>query len=294
VRRALLLLALLACGTALAAPEMPLFDFAQELPFVVMTDDSQLRRQLVRAEHDLKQTPPPGGDCARTLGASRFADLYYTLGSTRFQMGEMSAAIDSFRKSVGCDPRNPNVYALLAAAFLNAGQPAQARIEAERGHAIDGENVEAAGMLMQIDFIEERWQEAIAGLRRLIAATPDTERVAYFQCFLWLAQLRSGVAAPGFAASELTEDWPRPLLDWLEGNLTEEQVVERVKEARTGHRQRELLVEALYYVGQTRLARGEREPARLYFTAAVNLKVTYFIEHRMALAELAKMRGGKP
>lgn len=290
LRRTLLVVALLACGAALAAQEMPLFDYAQELPFVPMTNDSQLRRRLARAEHDLKQTPPPAADCARTLGANRFAGLYDTLGGTWFAMGEITAAIDAFRKSIACNPRSANVHASLAAALINAGQPAQARAEAERGRVIDPDNVEASAILMQLDFIEERWPEAIAGLRRLIADTPDPERVTYYQCFLWLAQLRSKLGTPGIVPSELSEDWPRPLLDWLEGTLTEEQVLERVKDVGDDIRQREMLAEALYYIGQGRLARGEDEAARLYFTATVNLKVTYFIEHRMALAELEKIR----
>jgi tetratricopeptide (TPR) repeat protein len=290
VRSAPLLLTFLMCAAALAAERMPLFDFSQELPFVPMTNDQQLRRQLARAEHDLKQNPPPETDCARTLGANRFADLYERLGGTYFSMGQISAAIDAFRKSIACDPRNPNVHASLAVALMHANQPALARAEAERGRAIDPESVEPGAILMQLDFIEERWPEAIAALRRLIADTPDTERVTYYQCFLWLAQLRSGLGTPGIVASELAEDWPRPLLDWLEGSITEEQVLERVKDVGDDKRQREMLAEALYYVGQARLARGEAEAARLYLTATVNLKVTYFIEHRMALAELAKIR----
>jgi tetratricopeptide (TPR) repeat protein len=290
VRRTLLLLTLLACGGALAADGMPLFDFAQQLPFEPMTNDQQLRRRLARAEHDLKQNPPPEADCARTLGANRFADLYDGLGATHFAMGEMTPAIDAFRKSIACNPRNANVHASLAAALVHAAQPAQARAEAERGRAIDPENLEPVAILMQLDFVEERWPEAIASLRRLIADTPDTERATYWQCFLWLAQLRSGLGTPGIVAAELTDDWPRPLIDWLEGNLTEEQVLERVKDVDNDKRLREMLAEALYYTGQARLARRENETARLYFTATVNLKVTYFIEHRMALAELAKIR----
>ncbi len=288
--RSALLAALLTCSAAFAAQKLPLFDFSQQLPFEPMTDDPQLRRRLARAERDLKQNPPPEQECARTLGANRFADLYDNLGATHFAMGEITAAIAAFRKSLACNPRSANVHASLAAALIHAGQPAQARAEAERGRVIDPDNVEPSAILMQLDFIEERWPEAIAGLRRLIADTPDAERVTYYQCFLWLAQLRSKLGTPGIVTSELAEDWPRPLLDWLEGNLTEEQVLERIKEVGNDIRQREMLAEALYYIGQARLARRDDESARLYFTATVNLKVTYFIEHRMALAELEKIR----
>jgi lipoprotein NlpI len=71
---------------------------------------------------------------------------------------------------------------------------------------------------------------------------------------------------------------------------TEAAVLNAVKDEKNERRRREVLVEALYYVGQLRLANGETDTARRYFAAAVNLKVLYFIEHQMALAELNKMR----
>ena len=46
-------------------------------------------------------------------------------------------------------------------------------------------------------------------------------------------------------------------------------------------------------MGQLRLAKGEADTARRYFAATVNLKVLYFIEHHMALAEIAKMQAAR-
>jgi lipoprotein NlpI len=54
-----------------------------------------------------------------------------------------------------------------------------------------------------------------------------------------------------------------------------------------------MLTEALFYIGQLRLAEGQREKARRHFAAVVNLKVVYYIEYGMARAELAKMRASE-
>jgi lipoprotein NlpI len=51
-----------------------------------------------------------------------------------------------------------------------------------------------------------------------------------------------------------------------------------------------MLVEALYYVGELRLVQGETDLARRHFAAVVNVKVPYFVEHRLARAQLARMR----
>ncbi len=147
---------------------------------------------------------------------------------------------------------------------------------------------------MQIAFIGERWPEAIEELRGLIARTVDVERATYWECFLWLAQRRSGLTSPEDYAAELTDEWPRPILELLRGALTEEDVLDVVEDEGNENRQRQKLSEALYYVGQARLANGDAESARLYFTATVNLKVMFFLEHHLALAELAKMRDQSP
>jgi lipoprotein NlpI len=52
----------------------------------------------------------------------------------------------------------------------------------------------------------------------------------------------------------------------------------------------ERLCEALFYVGEEYWARGQPDVARDYFAALVNIKVLFFIEHGIALAELAKLR----
>jgi lipoprotein NlpI len=56
----------------------------------------------------------------------------------------------------------------------------------------------------------------------------------------------------------------------------------------------ERLCEALYYVGQAYWARGQPDVALEYFTALVNIKVIYFLEHGLALADIAKLRKRLP
>jgi lipoprotein NlpI len=176
---------------------------------------------------------------------------------------------------------------------MHVGRRAEARTALQRGlalldHSSSGTALES--LIMQLDFIDERWADSVARLRAMIATETDEERATYYQCFLWLAQRRAGVAQPELAKPIKYEEWPATLLSMLRGEATEEQVLEDVKAQKNERRRREVLAEALYYVGQLRLANGDAETARRYFAATVNFKVLYFIEHHMALAELTKMR----
>lgn len=286
-------LALLAFNPALAASETPLFDYARELPFESVLTDSTLSQQLAQAEHQIERNPPPKEDCARTLGANRFAAMYDSLGSVQSALGDTDAAIESFRKSLECNPRKAPIRASLASALMHVGQLTEARAELERGLAIDPVDLACLSTLMQLDFIEERWSDVISRVREDMTRL-DIERATYWQCFRWLAQRRSGVRVPEGIDSELTDDWPRPVLDALRGEITEAELLDELKDENNDRRQREMLSEALFYIGQARLADGDVGNARLYLTATVNLKVMYFIEHHLALAELAKIRERGP
>ena len=287
---------LLLCGNAVAASESetPLFDYARELPFVSVYTERSLSRELAQAHYAIEHNPPPKENCSRTLGANLFASMYDNLASVQATLGDSGGAIENFRKSLACNPRDPGVRAALASALMHIDRIAEARAEAERGRAIDPEDAASSSTLMQLDFIEGRWPQVIARLREMLGWTSDVERATYWECFLWLAQRRSGIREPDDSASDLTDDWPRPVLEALRGALTENDVLDVLREEGNDRRQREMLCEALYYIGQTRLANGDTENARLYFTAAVNLKVMYFIEHHLALAELTKMLAQSP
>ena len=83
---------------------------------------------------------------------------------------------------------------------------------------------------------------------------------------------------------------------YMRGEYTESELLEHVRdgeyasEGGGGPDTDERLCEALYYVGEAHWARGNPEVARRYFAALVNLRVIYYLEHGLALAEIAKMQ----
>jgi lipoprotein NlpI len=273
-----------------SAAGTPLLDYASQLSFDSPPNAAQYRRQLEDITHRLERDPPPPSDCARTLGAQRFAGLLDELGAAHAALGDHAAAIDAYQRALACSPRTLYLLAELSEELLYAGRYAEARAVVSRGLAIDRRDYRLAGVRSRLEFVEERWMDAISWLRFTTQVAVDTEQAAYWECFLWLAQRRTGVAHPTLIERPLTTQWPRPVLNTLEGALAEAQLLEAIEAEADPARRREILVEALYYVGEARLAAGSVDTARRYFAAVVNLKVLTFIEHYMALAELAKMR----
>lgn len=272
----------------------PLLDYAQEQTLPTLPFSDSLWKRLTRITSELERHPPPAtSECAHTLGASRFASLYDDLGAVRSNLGDSEGAVEAFEKALACTPRAAPVHAALAAELLSLGRLDEARAVAERGLAVDRDESSLEVVLSRIDFIQERWAEAAARFRTAATVEPDDERATYWQCFLWLAQRRAGSLHPALASRVEYDEWPAPILDVLKGTIPEEELLPLIRSEESERRRREMLAEALYYLGEMRLANGNTELARRYFAAAVNLKVLYFIEHHMALAEIAKLRAAR-
>jgi len=272
----------------------PLLTFAaaHHYPAVLQPDtQATLQKQIARISFDLSKDPPPAKDCVQTLGARRFATLYDDLAQAYTNMGEHTKAVDAYAKAIDCNPRADFLHAELAASLLDLGRYADARTEAQRQLHLGRANFTLYTLLTQLDFIDEHWSDAVSNARIAAAQAPNDEQATYWQCFLWLAQLHSGTAEPILVKRRIAEGWPAPILQSLQGKITEQELAEAVADEHDQQRQREILSEALYYTGQQRLATQHGDQAVKYFTATVNLKVLYFIEHQLATAELRKLQG---
>ncbi len=204
-------------------------------------------------------------------------------------MGEHIKAVDAYAKAIDCNPRQTSctpswrpvcsTWPLCRCAPRNPATVAPGRA-----------NFTLYTLITQLDFIEDRWPDAIDNARIAATEAPTDEQAAYWQCFLWLAQLHAGTPEPRLVKRRTTEAWPTPILESLQGRITEDELVEAVEEEHDENRQRDILSEALFYTGQRRLANNQVDAAVKYFTATVDLKVLYFIEHQLARAELEKLR----
>lgn len=281
-------------GTA-SEPGHPLLDLARELE---QSRDPNPRPDsgasyLRSAEHALEQAGPPAdADCARSLGAAVFADLHSEVARARAALGDFTGAAQAYRRALACTPRSTPMLNKLAESLFFARDLAGAREHVKRALAIEPRAVHLARLAAHLDFIEERWADAVGRYRYAAASEGDRVRAAYSQLMYWLSQMRAGVAKPEFVARRHTDDWPQPLLLYLQGQFTEAELVHEVRAGENEYAiagRDERLCEALFYVGEAHWARGHPALARDYFAAAVNIKLIRFEEHGLAMAEIAKL-----
>jgi lipoprotein NlpI len=253
-----------------------------------------LKKHLTQITYQLSKDPPPETNCAQTLGAKRFAALFDDLGSVYSSMGDDAKAAEAYAKAIACNPRAEFLHAQLAAALLDMGRYKDARIETQRQLSLGRANFSVYTLITQLDFIEDQWLDAVTDARLAASEAPDDEQATYWQCFLWIAQKHTGTPEPVLLNRRIPDTWPTPILESLQGKITEAELVDAVTSEGDEHRQREILTEALFYTGQKSLAEGHADVAVKYFTATINLNVSYFIEHHLAMAELEKLRHPMP
>ncbi len=252
---------------------------------------------LREIEHQLQQAGPPKDEaCAGSIGASRYSNLYLMLGSARSTEGDFAGAAAEYRRALACRPRDAGILAALAGALFDARDHRGAREAINASLAIDPRDVSANRLAGNLDFVEERWADAIARFRYVAASDPDRVQAGYGQLMFWLAQRRAGVAKPEFVVRTPGDGWPQPLLLYMRGEYTEAELLKPINEGDLDSNNQpntstdERLCEALFYVGEEYWARGQPDVARDYFAALVNIKVLFFLEHGIALAEIAKLR----
>ena len=295
------LLALPAAGVAADArtTDHPLLDLARELQ---KTRKPDLRvapgaPELRQAEHALAQAKAPAdAECAGSIGAPRFADLHADLAAARTGQGDFAGAAQAYRSALACRPRDHQLLAALAGVLFDARDYAASREAINASLAIAPRAVNSNRMAGNIDFVEERWADATARFRYVASSDPDRVQAGYGQLMYWLSQMRAGVAKPEYIERTPGDGWPQPLLLYMRGQYTETELTVPVREGDDEDNPQpntstdERLCEALFYVGEAYWARGQLDVARDYFAALVNIKVIYFLEHGLALAEIAKLR----
>ena len=127
---------------------------------------------------------------------------------------------------------------------------------------------------------------AIERFLEALSAAQEPEDKVYAAVALSIAEQRSPSSVRfGDKISVSFAGWPSPILNFLRNDSDINALVAAINDGdeRTA---RTRLCEALYYVGESRLAQGKKDQARAFFESAINTRVPSFRENGLALRAL--------
>lgn len=273
------------------------------------------RLEAVRAaERALVRIPAAAANCAQSLGAARYAALNADLARARQLAGDRSGALEAAQRAIDCEPREAQHRVARGYLLLTMGQLDEAQRQADRAAGLQATSPGLRELQARLAYVAGQWSEAARRSGEIAAgrqAEFDAQRspmhdepeasdlsdsgikaAVYWRLFARLAQRRGGLPENNLPAPDvaLEDRWPVPLWRWLNRDADENDLVAAIESQQEPLRQRELACEALYYTAQEAFAAGHPLEGRERLARLVNLKILYFDEHELALAELARLR----
>lgn len=264
-------------------------------------------------------------DFSEVIGIDpKLAFAYFGRGAAYAYLDEHSRAIADYDETIRLDPNNPYVYAFRGDVYLALDQYDRAIVDYNRAIRLDDSNADAYGGRASAYTNKGEYDRSILDYSKAIRLDPGSASshtfrgVAYFLTaryrpaivdfekageldpaypynLLWqvMALRSAGMAHEGAAQDyqnsfSVSGEWPRPLIDFSLGELTEQEAREAAlhSDPKTTSEQQ---CEVDFYLGVWALTDGAREKAVALFENAANTCPAYFIELGAAKAMLARM-----
>lgn len=211
-------------------------------------------------------------------------------GSAALASGDAVLARKDFLAAARQSPREPEIAFQLGQAHLRLLEFSAAAGQFETASRLAPDSALAARSLGYAWFGAGDLARAAQAFERARDLAPEASPFPHLM--LHLIALRRGETRPPVAAAALTwpEDWPRLLGRFLQGDLTETELLQHARTMAPAHEQDLRLCEAYFYAGVVRSSRGDVAAARVSFRRAVETNQARLIEHTLARAELARLK----
>lgn len=271
-----------------------LLEYAEHVDVTNLPDEDSTRENLRALTNALAQHPPPESGCANALGARRYASSYGAMARLQEGLGNYRGADDLLRKAVQCAPRDAELLGSYAENLMLLRRFPEARATLQRALDIDHDDFSLRSILLRLEFHEQNWPAVIELARGLQADDENDTHWLYWQLMGYSAALRAGLPLPELPARKMGDGWPRPLWQSIAGRFHEPALLAAFADAKGERDRRQKICEAMFYLGEQALAKGDTATARRLFALATRMKILDYVEHDLALGELARLRADAP
>lgn len=206
-------------------------------------------------------------------------------------LGEPAPAAQDFSQALLLSPDAVDTLRAAATNAIASSDYARGLSLADKVLAKDANDSDARNTRAMANFYLNQNTQARADLDELLQ-DPSQVRRGYPVLWLSLVASQSGQnvkeVLSRFTDDQLSNDWPRPLVDWARGRTSMSDVV---KEATSGRESTERLCEVYYYVAERLLAENDKAHAKEFFRKVLALHVTEYLEDAAARQRLKSLGG---
>jgi tetratricopeptide (TPR) repeat protein len=209
-------------------------------------------------------------------------NIYVNRGVAHALKGDFDHSLSDYYEAIRIDPNYARAFASRGHVFRHIGNYARAISDYSEALRLDPSDTGTYADRGFVHFITADYPQAAADLAQAIARQPEPYPVLW----RYLARVRAGgdgTAELAAAAGELkSKAWPYPVVEFYLGKRSAEDMAAAAPGA-------EDRCEAQFYVGEWRLARGDRVKAKEALEAAKATCPQSFYEYDGAVAELGRL-----
>jgi tetratricopeptide (TPR) repeat protein len=208
---------------------------------------------------------------------------YTNRGFTYLSEGNPTAAEADFDKSLQVNPKQPLVHSLRGTARLAQGRVPDALQDYNQVLAFDPKNAVAMADLGFAKFFGKDYAGAIAAFDQAVASDPNLRYINPWRFWTMVMLGQKDAASSKFSDSFVKEadkrDWLDNLLCFLEGKISEQDVVNAVTQADPALRIAQTC-EAYYFIAERRTLTGDPAGAKPFYQQALETKARHLSAFR--------------
>jgi tetratricopeptide (TPR) repeat protein len=249
------------------------------------------------------------GDCDRAVADfskaieidPKYFHAYNNRGIAWRCKGDHDRAIADYTKAIEIDPKDAAAYNNRGISWADKGDYDKAIADCDKAIEINPYNAHAYNNRGDILYYQAKFQEAIADYKKAIESNYRPNDYPYLNLLctvskvsqedyqVYLQEFRE------YVTSQKTEDWIRIVSRYYLGmdQLTEGDVLAEARKGKDHREKKERLCQAYYYLGEKRLAQGDRKGAEKFFRKGIKTKIHYFSQYLSSKAVLKVMGEGR-
>ena len=249
------------------------------------------------------------GDCDRAIADftkaieidPQYSYAYNNRGIAWRCTGDYDRAIADFTKAMEIDPKDASAYNNRGISWADKADYDKAIADCDKAIEIDPNDAFAYNSRGDILYHQAQFREAIADYKKAITNNYRPNDYPYLNLLRTVSKV-SKEDYNGYLRefrehvnSHKTKDWIRIVSRYYLGmdQLTERDVLAEARKGKEHREKKERLCQAYYYLGEKRLAQGDRKGAEKLFRKSIKTKIHYSPQYSSAKAVLKLMGEGK-